>query len=123
MTVSPTARSGSQAQIRQALKESELGLPVIVHQSFDRHPGPGGTPRTLPIALFLLAQTDYWYLGISSGWMDKDWWWYPEYDQHYGKPLGRAMQTADPPGWKREFEGCTVMVTADLLNASIVFHN
>ena len=47
----------------------------------------------------------------------------PEYDQHYGKPLGRAVQTTDPPGWKREFEGCTVTVTADLLNASIAFHS
>ena len=34
----PEGGSGSQAQIKQALKESELGLPVIVHQSFDRHP-------------------------------------------------------------------------------------
>ena len=34
----PEGGSGSQAQILQALKESELGLPVIVHQSFDKHP-------------------------------------------------------------------------------------
>jgi hypothetical protein len=40
------------------------------------------------------------YLGISSGWMDKDWEWYPEYDQYYGKPLGRAVETTNPPGWK-----------------------
>ena len=53
------AGSGSQAQIKQALKESELGLPVIVHQSFDRHHGPGSTPRTLPLALFLLAQVKH----------------------------------------------------------------
>jgi hypothetical protein len=99
-----------------------LGLPVIVHQSFDRHPGPGSTPRTLPLALFLLAQTEHWYLGISSGWMDKDWAWYPEYDLHYGKPMGKAVQLS-AGSWKREFEGCTVTVTADLLNASIVFHN
>lgn len=63
------------------------------------------------------------YLGISSGWMDKDWEWYPEYDQYYGKPLGRAVETTNPPGWKREFEGCTVTVSADLLNATIAFHN
>jgi hypothetical protein len=58
---------------------------------------------------------------LLEGWMDREWAWYPEYDRHYGKPLGRAMQTTDPPGWRREFEGC--MVTADLLNASIAFHN
>ena len=81
------------------------------------------TPRTLPLALFLLAQNDYWYLGISSGWMDKDWGWYPEYNKFYGKPRGRAVETTNPPGWKREFEGCTVTVTADLQNATIVFHN
>ena len=63
------------------------------------------------------------YLGISSGWMDKDWEWYPEYDQYYGKPLGRAVETTNPPGLKREFEGCTVTVSADLLNATIAFHN
>ena len=63
--------------------------------------GPDGSPQTLPLALFLLAQTEYWYLGISSGWMDKDWSWYPEYDRFYGKPLGRAAQTTNPPGWKR----------------------
>ena len=84
---------------------------------------PHGTPRTLPLALFLLAQSDYWYLGISSGWMDKDWDWYPEYNKFYGKPLGRAVETTNPPGWKREFEGCTVTVTADLQNATIVFRN
>ena len=69
------------------------GLPVIVHQSFDtKHAKdlpPGSTPRTLPLALFLLAQTDYWYLGISSGWMDKDWSWYPEYV--------RGCKTVSPP--------------------------
>jgi hypothetical protein len=32
--------------------------------------------------------------------MDKDWEWYPEYDQYYGKPLGRAVETTNPPGWK-----------------------
>ena len=124
--------------------------------------------RTLPLALFLLVQNEYWYLGISTGWMDEDWSWWPEYDQHYGKPLGPAVsacladnqlgcpvlgsrnrkerpclpaalqlrlmthplrksalqvRTTTPPGWKREFEGCTVTVTSDLLNASIVFHN
>lgn len=120
----PEGGPGSEAQILQALRESELGLPVIVHAYLDKDAKlPLNTPRTLPLALFLLAQTDYWYLGISSGWDDKDWSWWPEYDQHYGKPLGRAAQTIDPPGWKREFEGCTVTVTADLKNASIGFHS
>ena len=116
----PEGGPGSEGQIKQALHESELGLPVIVHAYLDKTPGPSTSPnntRTLPLALFLLAQTEYWYLGISSGWMDKDWDWWPEYDAHYGKPLGRATQSAE--GWKREFEGCSVFVTADLKNATI----
>lgn len=52
--------------------------------------------------------------------MDRDWEWYPEYDDHYGRPLGPAVRT--PSGWRREFEAVTVTVTADLLNASIVRH-
>ena len=49
----------------------------------------------------------------------QDWEWYPEYDLHYGKPLAPAVHSAE--GWRREFEGCTVTVTDDLLNATIVF--
>merc|ERR1719433_1971995 len=93
----------------------------MVHAYLDKEPDPGNTPRTLPLALFLLAQNEYWYLGISSGWMDSDWQWWPEYDAHYGKPLGSAVETTDPPGWRREFEACTVFVSASLTNASIVF--
>lgn len=93
---------------------------MIVHAYFDKKPAPGSTTRTLPLALFLLAQGDYWYLGISAGWMSADWAWYPEYDLHFGRPLGPAVETTDPPGWRREFEGCTVVVNANLTNASIV---
>ena len=89
-----------------------------MHASFDKHPDPGNTPRTLPLALFLLAQTEYWYLGISSGWMTADWQWYEEFDRSYGKPLGPAVETA--AGWRREFEQCTVTVNANLTSATIV---
>ena len=41
---------------------------------------------------------------------------HPEFDQYYGKPLGRAVETTK--GWKREFEGCTVTVTANLVNSA-----
>ena len=120
----PEGGPGSEAQLLQAMRESELGLPVIVHAYLDKHPASAdSTPRTLPIALFLLAQNEHWYLAISSGWMDSDFSWWPEYDRFYGKPLSAARRTTSPPGWKREFEGCTVTVTADLKNASIKFHN
>lgn len=119
----PDPGSGSQGQLTQAIRESALGLPVIVHAYPDKNPSPGNTAMTLPLALFLLAQNEYWYLGVSTGWVEQNWKWWSEYDTHYGKPLGPAIKSTNPPGWTREFAACTVFVTADLNNASIVFHN
>ena len=79
----------------------------------------GATPATLPLALFLLAQNEYWYLGLSTGWMAAGWQWHDEYDRSYGKPLGPAVETTDPPGWRREFEGCAATVNANLTSANI----
>merc|ERR1712039_804542 len=56
----------SQAQFKQALLESSLGLPVIVHPYPVSSPPAGDSPITLSLALFLLAQNDYWYFGASS---------------------------------------------------------
>lgn len=121
---SPNPSWDSQAQFTQALKESALGLPVIVHPYPDTNPAPGQSAATLPLAMFLLAQSDYWYFGVSSGWYDADWHWWNEYDAHYGRPLGPATRTTEgASGWRRNFEGCTVFVSKDLKWANVSFHS
>jgi len=115
----------SQAQLKQALRESTLGLPVIVHPYPTAPPKSGGSQITLPLALFLLAQNEYWYFGASTGWVEKDWHWWSEYDSRYGRPVGPASLSnrGGRMVWSREFEACSVSVTEDLKDASIVFHN
>ncbi|CAJ1423194.1 unnamed protein product [Effrenium voratum] len=109
----------SQATLAQALRESQLGLPVLVRAQ-PHGAGSGSDAITLPLAMFLLAQNDYWYLGISTGWEDANWRWWPEYDRSYGRPLGLAQLKED--GWHREFQHCRVFVSKDLTRANISFH-
>lgn len=78
---------------------------------------PHGAGATLPLGLFLLAQNDFWYLGISTGWLDENWQWWSEYEKLYGHPLGPAELKSD--GWHRSFQRCQVFVSKDLSTAKI----
>jgi len=111
---SPSPSWDSQATLAQAMRESELGLPVMV-----RAQPHGSSGALLPLGLFLLVQTDFWYLGISTGWLDENWKWWSEYDKLYGRPLGPAELLSD--GWYRSFQRCKVFVSKDLSSANITF--
>ncbi|CAK9058731.1 unnamed protein product [Durusdinium trenchii] len=113
---SPSAAWDSQATLAQAMRESELGLPVMVRATPQANAKSGAS---LPLGLFLLVQNDYWYLGISTGWLSENWQWWPEYDKLYGSPLGQPELKSD--GWHRRFQKCHVFVSTDLTHANVTF--
>jgi hypothetical protein len=63
------------------------------------------------VAGALIVQNSYTYLGISTGWYDRDWCWHIEYDiaEGCGRPLAPAMRTGLHT-WRRSFEHCDVHV-------------
>jgi hypothetical protein len=105
----------SASSLPNMLLETQLGLPVVVHDS-----SPGWT-IDLSLAAFLIAQGNYSYFGSSTGWEDPSWRWKPEYDTAYGAPLSVATKNAS--GWSREFEHCSVFVAADFRSFKISMRN
>lgn len=74
--------------LENMLIEAELNIPVVMHVYTN---GPD-EDITTHLALFLIARGDYFYFMASTGWLDDNWHWYPEYDRDYGVPIGKAVR-------------------------------
>lgn len=62
------------------------------------------------MAAFLVVQTEHSYFGMSTGWYDADWVWWPAFDTvRCGRPTA-AMVHSTPHVFDRTFEHCTVHV-------------
>lgn len=122
-------------QIRNSIRETEAGIPIIVHQPYFSNDGgclegcnlPGGGAKTFTkdeflefgIAAFLVSMGPGSYFGFSDmqndpeggGWFDISWDWQSQYDSIVtGTPRGSATVSSDGMRFTREFENGTVWV-------------
>ena len=91
-----------------------LGVPLAMHA----YPGRGGADDILmPVAMFLLVQTEFCYFGTSVGgkgftpWDDAAWTWHALYNEKPGTPLANATFDFATRTWSRHFSNA--MVTVD----------
>lgn len=99
-------------QVANAIMETSLGIPFIARSD----------PRLFndlnyPACAFLVAQDEFCYFGVSTGWLDPDWVWHPQYTWKVGKPLGRANRTSTYK-WTRQMTNATL--TLDVETASCI---
>lgn len=122
-------------QIRNSMRETELGIPIIVHQPYFSNDGgcsegcnlPGGGKKNFTkdeflefgMAAFLVSMGPGSYFGFSDmqndpeggGWFDQSWEWQTQYDRIVtGEPMGSATISADGMVFTRQFENGTVWV-------------
>ena len=122
-------------QIRTTIRETELGIPVIVHQPYFPNDGGclegcrklDGSTKTFSkdeflefgMAAFLVSMGKGSYFGFSDmqndpeggGWFDVSWDWHNQYDQIItGEPLGPATVSNNGMTFTREFQNRTVWV-------------
>eukprot|EP00040_Diaphanoeca_grandis_P023212 m.125889 g.125889 ORF g.125889 m.125889 type:complete len:421 (+) comp29163_c0_seq1:61-1323(+) len=104
------------AMIQNAIIESsQYAVDSIVHgfghaepRNIPRPGRLGGTIEFL-IATYLIITSPGTTLSISTGWMDKDYSWAPEFDIEYGTPKGPATRI-DSHSWSRNFTKCNVFI-------------
>lgn len=101
--------------IQNAILEAAAGVPTVLHASA-RCPA---TPRTIPVpgplggdvefamASYLVVAGVGTTISLSSGWMDADFCWRPEFDVDFGAPLGPAVRTG-AYSFARNYTKCTV---------------
>lgn len=122
-------------QIRNSIRETEAGIPIIVHQPYFPRDGgclegcnlPGGGQKAFTkdeflefgIAAFLVSMGPGSYFGFSDmqsdaeggGWFDVSWDYHPQYDGIVtGAPVGPPMVSNGGMTFTREFENGTVWV-------------
>lgn len=122
-------------QIRNSIRETAAGIPIIVHQPYFPNDGGclegcikrDGSKRSFTkdeflefgIAAFLVSMGKGSYFGFSDmqndpeggGWFDVSWDWHNQYDQIVtGRPLGAATVSNNGMTFTREFEHRTVWV-------------
>lgn len=122
-------------QIRNSIRETERGIPIIVHQPYFPRDGgclegcqiPAGGTKSFSkdeflefgVAAFLVSMGPGSYYGFSDmqsdaeggGWFDVSWEWHSQYDRiQTGAPKGAASVSADGMRFTREFDKGTVWV-------------
>lgn len=122
-------------QIRNTIRETEAGIPVIVHQPYFPNDGgcsegcqlPDGGQKTFTkdeflefgIAAFLVSMGPGSYYGFSDmqndpeggGWFDQSWDYHAQFDQIVtGAPLGAATVSQNGMRFSRDFENGSVWV-------------
>ncbi len=122
-------------QIRNSMRETERGIPIIVHQPYFPNDGGclegcktanGGTKTftkdeflEFGMAAFLVSMGEGSYFGFSDmqndpeggGWFDVSWDWHQQYEQvATGRPLGPATISNNGMTFTRQFENRTVWV-------------
>lgn len=122
-------------QIRNSIRETEAGIPIIVHQPYFPNEGgcsegciklAGGTKTftkeeflEFGMAAFLVSMGKGSYFGFSDmqndpeggGWFDVSWDWHRQYEQIVtGAPLGPASVSNHGMTFTREFANRTVWV-------------
>lgn len=122
-------------QIRNSIRETEAGIPIIVHQPYFPNDGgclegciqPNGSPKTFTkdeflefgMAAFLVSMGQGSYFGFSDmqndpeggGWFDVSWDWHSQYENLVtGEPLGPATVSNNGMTFTRQFANRTVWV-------------
>lgn len=122
-------------QIRNAIRETEDGIPIIVHTPYfpsgngclDGAIKLDGTKKEFTeeeflefsMAAFFIGMGKGSYFGFSNmeaeeeggGWFDESWDYYPQYDQIVtGKPIGKPIMFNDQMNFMRKFENGVVFV-------------
>ena len=105
------------AMVQNAILEAEHGIPNVLHSS-GACPAP---PRSIPIpgrlggdveyemALYLVVAGPGTTISLSSGWMDADFCWRPDFDVDFGAPLGPAVRVSTF-AWARNYTKCSAQV-------------
>ena len=117
----PTRYTGlpREMYISNAILEAKAGVPTVLHARPQHDvscangvnrtipiPGRLGGPIEFSVATYLLVASE----GISSGWMDADFCWWPEFDVEYGTPLDAFAVRTGPASWTRRFTKSNVVV-------------
>jgi hypothetical protein len=105
------------ANIANAIIEADHNVSNVLHQGGscpapDRNitrPGRLGGDVEFAIATYLIVQSPGTTISISSGWMDSDFCWRPDYDVEYGLPLGPPVRTG-AYSWSRNYTRATATV-------------
>lgn len=122
-------------QIRNTIRETERGIPVIVHQPYFPNDGgclegcflPGGARKSFTkdeflefgMAAFLVSMGPGSYFGFSDmqsdteggGWFDVSWEWHSQYENlQTGAPLGPPTVSENGMRFTRQFENRTIWV-------------
>ena len=115
------------AMVQNAIMEAARGIPAVLHSSA-RCPAP---PRSIPvpgrlggdvehlIALYLIVAGNGTTISLSSGWMDADFCWRPDFDVDFGAPLGDAVRTGTYT-WQRNYTKSTASVDVRSDAAAVV---
>jgi Hypothetical glycosyl hydrolase family 15 len=116
--VSETSPAENAAMILNAILETNgsvaVGAPAGFVARYNYNATSGLDGVTFALASFLIAQSDYSYFGVSTGWYDANWQWWPQYDSvRCGAPTGPAV-VVSAYVFERSFANCHV--TVDTLN-------
>lgn len=93
--------------LQNMVDESALQLPRVVRGVLPANATSEDVESLVAAALMSLAE--YTYVGVSTGWGDADWRWWPVFDRDFGQALGPARRQAH--AWTRSFS--TVVATYD----------
>lgn len=115
------------AMIQNAILEGEAGIPVVLHAGGNcpapertiTRPGPLGGDVEYQVATYLIVATEGATLSISSGWMDNNFCWRPDFDVEFGAPLGPAVRTSVYT-WERNFTRSTVALDVQSSSGSVM---
>lgn len=88
----------------------KTGAPAGFVARYQYSNSTGSAGVTFALAAFLVAQSPYSYFGISTGWYDANWQWWPQYDSvRCGAPTAAAV-VVSAYEFTRTFEHCKVSV-------------
>jgi len=114
----PICRNYIANTIREA---TQYQMPVI---EWGRTATPAVQASTLnvsdSVAAFLVSRAPYAYLAASSGWMDNNWAWHPEFEKDYGEPLGNGKEVQHGV-FARNYSKCRVEMDCNTLKGKIEF--